>query len=80
MHLAFKLCAGFSVGFLTLATLIGFSDPRDEKDIFFRIDTRIRSVFVSSPRLSSVLNKRYSLTRVLLLVGFVLGLVSIVLS
>ncbi len=70
-----KWLSVISLAILVFATLIGFTDVNDPNDCMNNLKRLINSVFKWN-----WLNKRYILTKILLVLGFCLGVVSIVFS
>ncbi len=70
-----KVLSGLSLLAFAVAALIGFTDPKDPDNAFSKLAVIIKKIFKWQR-----LNKPYSLTRIGLIIGFILGIVSIVLS
>ena len=70
-----KVLSGLSLLAFAVATLMGFTDPEDTNNIFSKLAEIIKRIFKCQR-----LNKPYVLTRIGLIIGFILGIASIVLS
>jgi len=75
MNTIVQWIAGFSLAILVFATWIGFTDLEDTNDAMNRFSGWIKNVFKWR-----WLHKRFILTKIGLVVGFCLGILSIVLS
>ena len=75
MSTVVQCTAGVSLAILVIATWIGFTDIKDPKDPMNKLNGWIKNVFKWR-----WLYSRYILTKILLIVGFCLGILSIALS
>ncbi len=69
-----KVLSLLSLLVFTVAAWIGFTDPEDQDNSFSKLAVSIKRIFKCQR-----LNKRYSLTKMGLMIGLILGIVSIVL-
>ncbi len=75
VDISVKIIALISFGILVIATWIGFVDPKDTNDPANRLTLRIRKALKCG-----WLQRRYILTRIGLIIGFILGVIAILFS
>jgi len=73
MSIPVKVLACISLSAFTIAALVGFEIPEDTNNIFSKF-----AVWIKSKLKWQWLEKRYSLSRIVVIGGLIFGLVSIV--